>query len=135
MEQEGSQTKAMLKFGWTLEELTKLLDLNQQLVTDTESLMEQVGNSTDASCENVSIDLSQFKKCITSFICDLSRQKRTPASHIFVVMISCELRDTKSYAILIQSIPYTSIGVSQVWIIIKKVLKLMKNCEMEVIYR
>ena len=130
MEKSGSQTKAMLKLGWTLEELTKLLDLNQQLITDAESLIEHI--SADAS-NNGSVNLSQFKKSLTSFIRDLSRQKRTPASHIFVVMISSELRDTKPYAIPIQCIPYTSIGVSQLRTIVKKVLKLMKNRGMEVI--
>ena len=130
MEKSGSQTKAMLKLGWTLEELTKLLDLNQQLITDAESLIEHI--SADAS-NNGSVNLYQFKKSLTSFIRDLSRQKRTPASHIFVVMISSELRDTKPYAIPIQCIPYTSIGVSQLRTIVKKVLKLMKNRGMEVI--
>ncbi len=39
---------------------------------------------------------------------DMYRQKRTPASHVFVLMISSEQRRVKPYAIPIQCLPYTS---------------------------
>jgi len=37
----------------------------------------------------------------------LSRQKRTAATHLFVVMISPEGRQRKPYALPIQCVPYT----------------------------
>lgn len=35
--------------------------------------------------------------------------KRTPATHIFVLMISFELRDKKPYALPVQCLPYAGL--------------------------
>ena len=40
---------------------------------------------------------------------DLYRFKRTPATHIFVYMISSALRNQKPYALPVQCVPYSTL--------------------------
>ena len=58
---------------------------------------------------NVARQLSDIRETVTSLVQDLTRQKRIPATHIFVLMISSELRDIKPYALPVQCLPYHSI--------------------------
>lgn len=125
------QTKAMLDLGWKLEDLGRLLNINQQLKADVNSLLDQPEDNR--SDRNTRSQLSNFRKEMTSFIRNLSRHKRTPASHVFVMMVSSELRDVKPYAIPIQCIPYSSMNVPTLRGIINNVLKVMKARGMEVV--
>ena len=53
---------------------------------------------------NVAGQLSHIRETVTSLVRELTRQKRTPATHIFVLMISSELRDVKPYALPVQCV-------------------------------
>ena len=58
---------------------------------------------------NAARRLSLMRKRMLVFLQGLYRFRRQPATHIFVLMISPEQRDTKPYAIPVQCIPYISI--------------------------
>jgi len=62
----------------------------------------------------------------------LSRQKRTAATHLFVVMISPEGRQRKLYALPIQCVPYTGLTEKQAWVIVNKVIQEMHDRGMQV---
>lgn len=57
---------------------------------------------------NAARRLSQLRKRMLEFLQGLYRFRRQPATHIFVLMISPEQRDSKPYAIPVQCIPYIS---------------------------
>lgn len=46
---------------------------------------------------NLPLQVSEFREKYKKFIQNLSRHKRTPASHVFVIMISPEERSSKPY--------------------------------------
>ncbi len=68
---------------------------------------------------------------ILPFHAALSRQKRTAATHLFVVMISPEERQKKPYALPIQCIPYTGLTEKVARNIVNEVLKEMRDRGMQ----
>lgn len=131
-----NQSKALFKLGWTVEELQRLLKENQQLTVNVNSLLCQLEDpNTDLSNANATLTckLASIQKQLTSFVSSISRHKRTAASHIFVMMISCERRQVKPYALPIQLLPYDSLTVSDMRRIISNVLKMMKARGMKVV--
>ncbi len=103
----------MFQAGWKIEE-TEV----RQLIVDSQTLIDVFDcESADVIVTNVSGRLSSLRPRLRSFLrdmypyvtcIDMYRQKRTPASHVFVLMISSEQRRVKPYAIPIQCLPYTS---------------------------
>ena len=122
----------MTKLGWKVEELQRLLKENQLLTVNVNSLICQL-EDTDLDNANAVPKLTSIKKQLTSFLRSISRHRRTPASHIFVMMISCERRQVKPYALPIQLLPYDSINISTMRRIICNVLKVMKDRGMSVV--
>ena len=62
---------------------------------------------------NIARRLTNIHETVTCLVRDLTRHKRIPATHIFVLMVSCENRDTTPYAIPVQCVPYRSITHQQ----------------------
>ena len=74
-----------------MEELTQLVDRFRTTITTVSSVIDTIADPTiDLVDANVAGQLSHIREMVTSL---LTRQKRTPATHIFVLMISSELRD------------------------------------------
>ena len=66
-------------------------------------------NPSDFQQQNVARKLTSLRKCVTTFVKSVMRFKRTPATHIFVLMISQQDRRTKLYALPIQCVPYAGL--------------------------
>ncbi len=62
----------------------------------------------------------------------LYRHRRTPATHVFVMMISTEARSTKPYALPVQCLSYTGLTVAKLRGILNKLLTTMTNKGMKV---
>ena len=106
-----------------------LLQTNQQLIVDVQAHIDIFTTQADSTGSN----LTKLKSSLKSFIQDLSRQKRTPATHIFVIMISSYERKHKPYAIPIQCIPYTSMVHSTTRHVLNNIVQLMKERNMTVV--
>ena len=101
----------MFEAGWKVEELKRLVDTCQQLISTVSVVIEVVDDpTTDMIHANVPHQLENVRKSVSAFTRDLSRHQRVPASHIFVMMISSEQRNFKPYAIPVQCLPYHSIN-------------------------
>lgn len=120
-----THSKVLSDLAWKVDELQTLVKVDQKLHVEVNTLSGK-GKHTTA------LQLSSLRKQLKSFISDVYRQKRIPASHIFVLMISCEERNVKPYAIPIQCIPYSSINESTLRRIVCNVLRLMKSRGMAV---
>ena len=93
-------------------------------MVDTKALLDLVlANSHTA---NLPRHFCTLKSKLTDFVKRASRFRRTPATHIFVIMISDEYRRIKPYAIPVQCLPYA--GMTE-----RDVRRLLCNliCEME----
>ena len=77
-----------------MEELKRLVDTCQQLISSVTVVIEVLDDPMmDMIQENIAHRLDNIRKLVSMFTRDLSRHQRTPASHIFVMMISSEQRN------------------------------------------
>jgi len=119
--------------GWKVEELKQLVDLFQKAINSVSSVSSAItDDTTDVIEANIAWQLSNIRETTTSLIRDLSRHKRVPATHIFVMMISCEHRNVKPYSLPVQCLPYHSINHQQLRLLICKLVKEMTSRGMKV---
>ena len=132
-QENRSSEKLLFEAGWKLEELNALLKDNQRLIVEVQTLRDVLSDdTTDLVGINVALKVANIRGQLTDFTRRISRQKRTVATHIFVMMISCEQRSVKPYAIPIQCIPYFAINESTMRRLISNILSLMKDRGMKV---
>ena len=82
---------------------------------------------------NVPHRLDNIRTSVSTFTRDLSRHQRSPASHIFVLMISSEQRKIKPYyALPVQCLPYHSINQQIMMQLVRNLMKEMKSRGMKV---
>ena len=81
---------------------------------------------------NVARKLSTIQANLKDFVTSLSRHQRTAATHIWVIMISPETRQSKPYALPVQCIPYKSLTAVDAWLLINKVVSQMVERRMDV---
>lgn len=132
---EGTcRSNALFSAGWTVEELQKLMEEHQNITANVNAL---VGFLEDEESVPPGINLSQsltkIREQLTIFVRSLYRHKRQPASNIYVMMISSELRQVKPYALPIQRLPYKSIKENTMRTLVGEVVKVMRARGMKVV--
>lgn len=126
-------SKLLFEAGWKVEELKNLVDTCQILIATVSSIKETVADSGIDFVEvNMARTLRKLRESLHAFIRDLSRHQRHVATHIFVLMISCEQRCLKPYAIPVQCLPYHSINQRQLRQLLCTLIKEMVSRGMKV---
>ena len=126
LQKRNGDTKALFTAGWKVEELAQLVDRFQTAITTVRSVMDMVADPTVNQVDvNIARHLTNIRETVTCLICDLTRHKHVPATHIFVLMISSEDRDIKPYAIPVQCVPYRSITQQQLRQLVGNLIKEM----------
>lgn len=82
--------------------------------------------------DNFAKQLSSFREKASSFGKQVVKYRRTPATHILVVMISPEQRNRKPYALPVQCLAYASLRDEGVRSICDTLIKEMTNRGMKV---
>jgi len=133
LEAHENNPNALFAAGWKIEELKQLVGHFQKAILSVTSVSSVITDGVTDSIEaNVACQLSNIRETATSLIRDLSRHKRVPATHIFVMMISCEQRNVKPYSLPIQCLPYHSINHQQLRLLISNLVKEMTSRGMKV---
>ena len=96
------------------------------------SLYKLLDDHYDKIADNFASKLTSFKDGILSFLRRVVRYRRVAATHILVVMISPEERNSKPYALTIQCIAYKGIKDSEVRSICNHVVTEMHARKMKV---
>lgn len=97
----------MFSLSWEIKELNALSKSGRLELIEIKSLIDVLSkDDADIQSTNLPRRLSSLKTKMTDFVKRLSRFRRTPATHIFVVMVSSELRRKKPYALPVQCLPY-----------------------------
>lgn len=131
--QSKESSKSQFDAGWKVEELKRLIDSSQQLIANISTVIQLVSDpGVDVIHANVALRLDCIRKSVSSFTKDLSRHQRIPATHIFVMMISCEQRNVKPYALPVQCLPYHSINQQVMRRLVTNLLKEMTARGMKV---
>jgi hypothetical protein len=132
--QSGKHTeKAMLSLLWDLEELKHLNEEGRQLKVDISVALDVLSMPVRFQRErNLAGKLTQIRSKLSAFVKCLYRFRRTPASHIFVIMISSAQRRKKPYALPVQCVPYAGMKERDIRRLVNAVIKEMVNAGMKV---
>lgn len=123
----------MLALLWDLEEIKHLNDEGRQLKVNISTALDVLHMPIRSQREhNLAKKLASIRSTLSTFIKGLYRFKRTPASHIFVVMISSAQRSKKPYALPVQCIPYAGMKECDIRRLVSEVANKMANIGMKV---
>lgn len=131
---EGKATdKTMFSLSWDIEELKKLLSDCRSLCVEMSAVLDAVSNADiDLQQYNLPRKLSSIRERLSNLVKGLTRFKRQPATHIFVMMISSEHRNCKPYAVPVQCIPYAGLNEDNLRRLVTELVKEMVDNGMKV---
>ena len=123
----------MLALIWDVDELKRLNDEGRNLRMEVSAVLD-IASMSDVTCreQNLPQKLASIRTRLCGFVKGLYRFKRTPASHMFVMMISSELHDTKPYALPVQCLPYSGLKERDMWHMVTRIVKEMVTIGMAV---
>ena len=104
--------KTMFSLIWDIEELKRLNQDGRHLSTDMTEALDLCAQETARQECNLPRKLVSIRNRLCDIVKGIFRFKRTPATHMFVLMVSSELRNKKPYAIPVQCLPYASLKES-----------------------
>ena len=107
----GKATDKMLKkLAWNVDDLSRLNDDCRKMCIESQQIHDLAEGAEDRFLVvNAPQRLSHLRKNMLVFLQGLYRFHRQAATHIFVLMISPEQRDSKPYALPVQCVPYVSL--------------------------
>lgn len=128
----GSDSE-MLSLCWEIEELKTLIEEIRKIRPNVHHMIDRIqAPSINFIQENIPRHLGNIREKLASIVKGVFRFKRSVATHMFVVMISSELRNKKPYALPIQCLPYAGLKEKDVRRIVTDVVKEMKSRKMKV---
>lgn len=123
----------MLGLAWDLRELSELNDLGRQLIVECATLEDKLMDGNyDKIADNLPSKLCSFRESTLSLLKRVTKYRRVAATHVLIVMISPEERNSKPYALTVQCIAYKSIKDSEMRGICNKLIKEMHGRKMKV---
>ena len=123
--------KKMISLAWKVKELSELNEIGRNLCGSIKTLVTKVDRQDALPEENIPSQVAEIRK-LTNFIKNVTRHRRTPATHILVFMISTEDRQKKPYALPVQCLPYKGIGDTKVRELANKIIREMVKRKMNV---
>ena len=108
---QGKGTDKVLRnLAWKVDDLSRLNEGSRKMHTESQQISELAEGAEEGFlARNAPRRLSLLRKKMLEFLQGLYRFRRQAATHVFVLMISPEQRDSKPYAIPVQCIPYVSL--------------------------
>ena len=129
----NTSERVLLELLWDVDALKKLEDKARALETDFSVCLDLLDLTEDQQVkENLPQKLSVLRTRLQDVIKGVFRWRRSPATHMFVLMISSELRNKKPYAVPVQCIPYAGIRESDIRQLINLLIKEMVGIGMKV---
>ena len=116
--------RAMFALSWDIEELKALNSEGRTLRTEISTAMDVCTTPHEQQC-NPPRKLTAIRKQLVQFIKRVTRFRRKPATHMFVLMISSELRNQKPYALPVQCVPYAGLKEIDIRRLVSAVVKKM----------
>ena len=123
----------MFSLCWEIEELNALSTSGRLELVEIQTLIDLLCKSQEhIQSANLPRRLSVMKTKMTEFVKKLSRFRRTAATHIFVIMVSSELRNQKLYALPVQCLPYAGMNEIHIRRLISSLIREMVKIGMSV---
>lgn len=124
--------KTMVGICWDIKELESIVETSRKLYVDLQTVGDELAKSSANPGQNIAKKLTGIKGTTISLVKNISRHKRTAATHALVIMISPEERNHKPYAIPVQCLPYSSLTDKNVRHLMNLVIKEMVQRGMKV---
>lgn len=123
----------MFSLSWDIEELKNISTEGRMLRVELSSTLDTV-STADADFQqlNVARKITSIRERLGALVKEATRFKRKAATHIFVIMISSELRDCKPYALPVQCIPYAGLDEANMRRLVNSLIVEMVSCGMKV---
>lgn len=126
--------KSMFEAAWKVEELERVCIECRSLRTELTVVLDALRESESTFQQlNIPRRLTAIRQRLSAIVKALYRWKRTAASHVFVFMISSELRNKKPYALPVQCVPCVSLKESDIRQLTNKLIAEMVKRKMEVV--
>ena len=110
-----------------------LNELGRQIIVECAALEDKLmDRSYDKITDNFPSKLCSFRESTLSLLKRVTKYRRVAATHVLIVMISPEERNSKPYALTVQCIAYKSIKDSEIRAICNKLIKEMHARKMKV---
>ena len=123
----------MFSLSWDIEELKKLSSEGHSIRVELSSALDVVGSADlDLQQNNLPRKLSSIRERLASFVKGITRFRRQPATHLFMIMISSDLRDCKPYALPVQCLPYAGMNEENIRRLMNELLREMVGYGMKV---
>jgi len=115
----------MFGLSWDIEEL-KNIDVEYRTIYSDLAWCINFCNHESFRAKNIPEKLTNIRAALCGLIKQTSHFRRTPATHVFVLMVSSETRDKKPYALPVQCIPYSGLKESDLRTLVNNLCKEMK---------
>ncbi len=90
----------MLQLAWEVQELESLNENERKIILECGNMKaKRLQPGYDVITDNFARQLSSLRQSILTFVKQVVKYKCTPATHILVIMISPEERNSKPYAL------------------------------------
>ena len=123
----------MFRLSWDIKDLSDLIESGRKVKVECETIKDRLlDEAYDRVGSNMAGQLTALREKLTSFGKGTVRYRRTAATHVLIVMISPEERNTKPYALPVQCVPYVGFKDLEVRVIADKVIKCMTDRGMKV---
>lgn len=132
--QEGKAAdKTMFSLSWDIEELKRISTERRSLRIELSTIIDAI-STTDIDTQqfNLPRKLSLIRDRLTTLTKKVVRFKHKPATHMFVIMISSELRNRKPYSLPVQCLPYAGMDEKNMRRILNSLVQEMVNNGMKV---
>lgn len=116
----------MFDLTWEIHDLDAVGNEGRSLYTEIAAVLD-LCNPTSFQAENIPRKLSKLRKRLTDMHKRVVRFRRIVATHLFVLMISSELRDKKPYAVPVQCVPYAGLKEEDIRRLISELTKELVN--------
>ncbi len=122
-QKEGkSAEKVLLQLAWEVQELESLNENGRKIILECGNMKaKRLQPGYDVITDNFARQLSSLRQIILTFVKQVVKYKRTPATHILVIMISPEECNSKPYALPIQCAWH--IPLLETWLFVRFVMK------------
>ncbi|XP_065893244.1 uncharacterized protein [Dysidea avara] len=127
----STSDQTMFSLSWDVQEL-KNIDLECRQVYSELRHCSDSCRPESFQEQNIPRRLVDIRQKLCKIIKRISHYRRTPATHVFVIMISSESRNKKPYALPVQCIPYSGLKEVELRRLISGLCKEMTTLGMKV---
>ena len=115
----------MFDLSCDVQQLQALTEERHSLSVEISVLLDTLRENSDVQQLNLARRLTDLRVKFADFVKRLFRFKRSPATHIFLLMISSELRNHKPYALPVQCLPYAGMKEVDIHCLINSLIQEM----------